>query len=520
VGLIVAIIPIINPHTGFTIISVGLAGATWMVVSLKHPLWSFNIVLFVFLLAYARLKLGVIDVEGPGNRGGIVLGDVLWATMIIAWGALSIIPQRKFRLRIPAGSLPLCGWAMLPFVALASGLPIAGLLFGGWPFSYAIPGLRQLQWASFAILGYSLVRFYGAVRVLRGIIVTVAVATFAHTIYGLVQLGYSLGWLDRAWVRLDDIFVMQNVNSWFYYPRLTGLLVNPNSYGLYGAFIFIFALALIVTKSSTGRQTLSWTMLMFGVFALLFSASRSALLGLGTSITITLCAALSSPRLMTSILKIGIPLIIISFIVLIIIYPLIPVVLEERFLRFFQVFLEGVNVDPNAIGRVEMWRDLWHVYITRYPLGTWVPTSYATDSAVDSFYVITAVQGTPLFTLIWLIFLWGAMIMGWRSYRKARVPLEAAAGLTLLGWSGIMAGGGLTLSPMLHPDLIAPFWTLIGVLVCCQRERRYSSVDNIPNHRPGLRWSGDATGAPGDRPQGAQLAGERGVHAPAPSLYG
>ena len=472
--ILVVIVWFIDPRTGF-MVCVGLAGIAWLVVCLKRPLWSFNVLLFIFLTIYTRAKLEMIEVEGPGNRGAVTLGDILWLTMLIIWSARDFVAQAEFRLRIPVGRQPLSLWIMLPFVFLATVLPIAGVFLDTWPVSYAIPGLRQLQWVSFVILAYSLVRSFGPERVLRGIAFTVAIATFTHTIYAIIQLGYSMGWLSRTWVILDDLFRKQNVSSWFYYPRLTGLLVNPNSYGLYGAFALVIALAIIFVKAERKHMALSLIILICSGFALVFSASRSALLGLGVSIMMIICASFLSPRLMSRILKVGIPLVITFFIILKVMSPVVPVILQERFLRFIQVFSEGASADINAISRVDMWSDLWRIYATRYPLGTWVPVSYATGSAVDSFYVNTAVQGTPVFTFTWLCFLYGAAALGWRSYRRSTVPLEAAIGLTLFGWSGIMAGSSLTLSPMLQPQLVVPFMTLIGALLGCQYERRLLS---------------------------------------------
>lgn len=468
------IIWFISPRASF-MVGAGLAGIAWLVLCLKRPLWSFNVLLFMFLTIYTRVKLGMIEVEGPGNRGAVALCDILWLTTLIIWSARDFVVQSEFRLRIPVDKQPLSLWIMLPFVFLATVLPIAGIFLDVWPVSYAIPGLRQLQWASFAILAYSLVRSFGPERVLRGIVSTVAIATFTHTIYAIIQLGYSIGWLSRTWVILDDLFSKHNVSSWFYYPRLTGLLVNPNSYGLYGAFALVIALAIIFVKTERKHVVLSWIILICSGFALVFSASRSALLGLGVSIMMIICASFLSPRLMNRIFKVGIPLVITFFILLKVMSPIVPVILQERFLRFIQVFSEGASADINAITRVDMWSDLWRIYVTKYPFGTWVPVSYATGSAVDSFYVNTAVQGTPVFTFTWLCFLYGAAALGWRSYRWGTVPLEAAIGLTLFGWSGIMAGSGLTLSPMLQPQLIVPFMALIGALLGCQYERRLLS---------------------------------------------
>jgi len=480
-GLIVCLLPLTVLLAGticivdLRTVCLAVVGIAWSVVCLKRPLWSFNILLFAFLLAYARLELGGIEVEGSGNRGAIALGDILWLTLIVVWGARDLTRPSRSRIRIPVvrDSGPV--FAMLPFVVLATGLPIIGIFLGGWPISYAIPGFRQLQWVSFVVLGYSAVRSYGPTCVLRGMTITIAVAALAHTAYAIIQLGYSMGWLSSAWVVLDTLFSRYNANSWFYYPRLTGLLVNPNSYGLWGAFLFIIALAISTIKGT--RAASVWIFSLCGGFALIFSASRSALLGLGIAMGAIMYTAFSSPRLMRPTLKSSITFILAACIAYVAISAVIPSSLTERFIRFVQVCSEGVVADPNAIGRAEMWKALWRVYILKYPFGTWVPTSYATGSAVDSFYVATAVQGTPLFTLAWLGFLYGGMSLGGVSYRRLATPTEATVGLTVLGWSGIMAGSGLTLSPMLQPQLIVLLWTLIGVLLGCQRESMQRIAD-------------------------------------------
>lgn len=120
-------------------------------------------------------------------------------------------------------------------------------------------------------------------------------------------------------------------------------------------------------------------------------------------------------------------------------------------------------MDSSAHIRVEEWQRLWQLYLSDYPFGTWVPTSYATGSGVDSFYLVTAIQGTPAFTLFWLVFLGAAINLGWKAWRRAESRQDAAIGLALVGFAGAMAGAGLTMSPMAEPQLIVPLWVLIGV---------------------------------------------------------
>lgn len=142
-----------------------------------------------------------------------------------------------------------------------------------------------------------------------------------------------------------------------------------------------------------------------------------------------------------------------------------PVVLQERFTNLLSVLSAGVAADRNALARAEEWQHLWRIYESVYPLGTWVPASYATGSFVDSFYVFTALQGTPVLTLSWLLFLAAVIVLGWTAYCRAGSLHEAACGLALAGWAGMLAGSSLSLSPMLMPHVIAPFWSVAGVLM-------------------------------------------------------
>jgi hypothetical protein len=91
---------------------------------------------------------------------------------------------------------------------------------------------------------------------------------------------------------------------------------------------------------------------------------------------------------------------------------------------------------------------------------------------VDSFYIVTAIQGTPIFTLFWLVFLGAVVHLGWSAWRRAGSRQEAAIGLALAGFAGMMVGAGLTLSPMLQPQLVVPLWVLTGVSLAVVDGRR------------------------------------------------
>jgi hypothetical protein len=139
----------------------------------------------------------------------------------------------------------------------------------------------------------------------------------------------------------------------------------------------------------------------------------------------------------------------------------------------------GVEIDTSATLRVDEWQRIWQLYLSDYPFGTWVPTSYATNSPVDSFYFVTAIQGTLAFTLFWIIFLGAAINLGWKAWHRAASLQDAAIGLTLVGFTGVMMGAGLTLSPMAQVQLIVPFWVLIGISMAIVDERYKKRVHGI-----------------------------------------
>ena len=462
-GAIIFLLCCLSIILGFGVgllVAAAVLGAAWIILCVYRPLLAFSILFLVFVLAYSRLGLPLISVEGPGNRGVVALGDLLWLGLMLTWVTRRIMFGKPIRLRT---AYPAAIWAMLPFVLMATFLPVVGVLAGDWPYSYAIPGLRTLQWGSFALFAYFLAQKYSTKWVIKRIVVVMVLAAVIHMVYGLIQLGYYLGVLDRTWIFLDDIFALSHTNSWFFYPRLTGLNVNPNSYGMYSALVFLLVLAMHLARADVGRRILWGMGFAAALFGLLFTASRSAYLGVMVAFFIWLIIGLGSRRLAPRGLVLSVKLFFIGVLSLVALWPVFPEVLKGRLMRFLDVFSGGAQMDINAQARVEEWQWLWQLYVSDYPFGTWVPTSYATGSGVDSFYIVTAIQGTPIFTLFWLVFLGASVSLGWGAWCRAESRQDAAIGLALTGFVGVMAGGGLTLSAMLEPQLAVLLWVLIGV---------------------------------------------------------
>jgi hypothetical protein len=454
---------------GFLDFAVGLwvaaatLGLAWIIMCVFRPLLAFSILLLVFVVAYSRLGIRLTSVEGPGNPEVVALGDLLWLGLVLAWACRRVFLGRPIRIR---KAYPAAVWAMLPFILMATLLPVIGVLAGDWPYRYAFPGLRPLQWGSFALLAYFLAQQYGTRRVIKHVVVVIVLAAVLHMGYALIQLGYFWGILNRSWIKLDDIFAVSYGYSWFRnYARLTGLLINPNSYGMFSALMFLLTMAIYLVHADRGRRVFWGVAFVAALFGLFFSASRSAYLGIVVALLLwfLMSSGLGSPRLAKRGLILSIKVFLVGALGLVALWPVLPKALSGRLIRSVEMFSAGVQIDNSAQLRVEEWQRIWQLYLSDYPFGTWVPTSYATSSSVDSFYLVTAIQGTPAFTLFWLIFLGAAINLGWKAWRRAASRQDAAIGLALVGFAGVMAGAGLTLSPMAEVQLIVPFWVLIGV---------------------------------------------------------
>ncbi len=444
------------------ILAIGtVAGWAWVWLALRRPLAAYLTILVIWVLAYPRLGLPLIEVDGPGNRGNVVLGDMLWFSYVAIWVGRAVITGRLWR---PSFAFAGPVWVMMPFIGLATLLPLAGVSTGDWPLSYGIPGIRQLQWVSFAFIAAALGRHYGAAQCLDGILNVLCVAGVLHGLYGLVQLGHFLGVFGRIWVVLDDLYAAQHSLSWFYYPRTTGWLVDPNAYGVFCALLMVLAITMYLTGRVREWRCRWWLILGAAGFGLTFSASRTALLGLAGAVWVLMVLVFFQRRTAMRLVAGMAVAAIAGCVALALLWPVLPLPLQERFTNFAGVFSQGVQADRNALARTLEWQHLWRIYEADYPWGTWIPASYATGSYVDSFYVFTAVQGTPVLTLSWLLCLAAVISVGWMAYGRARSRLEMTFGLALAAWAAMLAASALTLSPMLMPHVIAPFWSVAGVL--------------------------------------------------------
>ena len=434
---------------------------SWLYLCFSKKFWAFSMLFFLFILAYTRLAIPVFPVSGPGNRGSLAICDLMWFSLLSVTLIKKLFLIRRIKIR---KSYPFSLWLLLPFVLFATLLPLIGIFTGNWPYSYAIPGLRTIQWMSLACISCYIAHHYGLKKTLSQIFQILLFVSIIHMFYASIQLGYYFGLLSRSWIVLDNLFSQLHSYSWFFYPRLTGLYTNPNSYGIYSAVVFLLSLAMFMERIHLDHIVLWSIGLISSLFGLLFAGSRSSYIGLISAFMIYIF--LLAPKSKNYILRgtiFMLTILLSGLSTFLAFWPLFPEMLKGRLIRFFYLFLQGSQIDENAQARIEEWHRLWNYYISDSPYGTFVPPSYATDSPVDNFYIFTAIQGTPIFTAFWLLFLMGVLGLGWQALQKSREKLLRCNGLILIELSGCLAGASLTMSPMLEPQIIVTVWILIGL---------------------------------------------------------
>jgi hypothetical protein len=431
----------------------------WICFCHFKPIYAFGFLVVIFGLVYSRASIPFIDLAGGHNRGNLLLSDFLWLILFCVFSLKFIF---RARIKIPTKNsklIILC----LPFVILSLILPIIGVLFGDWPISYITPGLRHLQWASFALISYCLAYHYGIERTSRVVLISYCVwACGFHFLYALVQFACTKNWLSNDWLFFDQLFAAHNEKSWIHYPRLTGFFINPNSYGVFCSFALMFPFSLSFLNKSKEYCVVCVFSLCCGVLGLFLSGSRSPLIGLGCAfLFLVIFIGIPFRRLNHSI-KIILKAIMAAACMIAILWPFLENEIQDRYIRFTMLPSQGAAADANFIVRAQGWRDVTSAS-SQYPFGTLVPPSYALSAPIDNYYLHTVMQGTIGYTIAWIVMLVVFILIGQRSFQKSETTMTKSVSMLLILFVGIMFGCSLSLSPMLQPPLSIMLYTLFGL---------------------------------------------------------
>jgi hypothetical protein len=356
---------------------------------------------------------------------------------------------------------------------------VLGVVLGGWPASFVSPSVRLGQWLTFLLIGYVVAREHGGEPALRAVLLAMIAAGVIHGLYGIMQMAVQLGALPDGLLVLDRSFADRHSVHWFFFGRVTGLLVNPNHYGLYGAFVLSIAVALVVAGRPVRRL---WTSLGIGsaIVAIMLTGSRSAVVSVAVLLVFWGVLAAGGNRAAVKVLKTVPAVIVVAIGVALAMWQALPSVLQGRYRRLLTLFVEGAGAEQNLTARFDLWTEAWRTFWLEYPLGTWVAPSYALRSPIDSYFVFTAIQGTPALTLLWLGLMLSALTLGLRAYRGTAQPLVSAAGLTLAGWVLVLLVSSLTMSPLLQVQLAVPFWVLCGMLLALPDRKPVEDASACP----------------------------------------
>lgn len=442
----------------------------WCYFTVRFPLGGFFGSVLLQISLYDRL---VVPLDASG--GGIAVGDCLWIGLLAGMVLLS------FPRGIPVPRNGRYGaevWAIWPYLILATLLPVIGVIALSYPAAYALPGVRQLQWASYAPMAAFLCTRYGSDRVARFALRALVIAGVGHVIYGIVQFAFGMGWLSAIWITPDLIYNTQQGQVRFFYPRATGLLVNPNSLGAFSALVFAMILAFRPQRFLLVDRRLNTIATAVAILGLVLAGSRSALLGVLVLLAFLIVLSGFSRRVaaggIVHVMALGLGLLA----VLPLLRDYLPQIMVERFGRLFDIFRSGAEIDPTANARVVEWNMLWDMYLRDHILGTWVPPSYALNSPVDSFYVYSAIQGTPFLTIWWLVFMGGLASMGLRVYAREDLEDRRGFGLLLFLAAAVFLGTALGMSPMSETQMITYLWVMVGIAYHLKYHRERASARN------------------------------------------
>ncbi len=430
---------------GAIILSIGLVWVWW---SRRHLRCAFAITLLAVILFSPRLSAQLLKLEGV-DRGYVSVHDVLWLGLIIA------VLSRKMTMSFPRSSL-----GVLPYIALAAILPVVGII-GGFPLSYATPGLRALEWASFGYMAYIIAKEYGVRETFSLMSKIMLWASVIHFAYACIQYAADAGIISGDFLQLDQIYAAGHEVSWFSW-RVTGLFVNPNSYGLFCSFAALLSIALLVARPNWINPMFAYFCLVINSGGIFLSASRSGLLGFAIGLSGLLLIALVKGVKTTRLVKLGV---VFGAMGVLFLVMLSVVTGGEKWVSRFglisSVVIEGAAADPSMLERVEMWQQVFSMQEAHYPFGTGVPSGLALIG-IDSYWIVTLTQGTLLFALAFLLMLATVFTAGYVCWRLPKPDLQAL-GLTVAAVTLSMAISSLLLTTPLETYIIIPFWSMAGL---------------------------------------------------------
>ena len=445
----------------------------WWLWALKHPLPAFACLVFVWATVYARASLPMFQVEGGDNRGGLALGDLMWLLFVAAW---AIVWLRTKYGRFSASFLDtnIISLPLVAYVALSIILPLVGILFHSYPFSYITPSIRILQVAVLSVATYQLIRTYGVTAVMQCLLGILALSGLLHAVQALLQILVSMETIPVEWVVLDHVYKERFSLSWFGYPRTTGLWVSPMQYGPFGMFLLLMVEAWTLAGMSLSRG-LKATLYLSSLWALLSSASRAGIIGAAAGLLVMYLVLTArflfwrDAERFLNLASAALKRVVAIAVALLFVSAVVPEVLLRRVALLGTVATQGAQYDPSTAARLDLWREALNTYEQGYVWGTLVYPSFVVRQEVGNythnFYIDLILQGTPFYLFVFVLTLVSFWWQGWRMCLRSKTSSVVAAGLFVIG-----ATIGFALVQLTDDKIhMAQFWIAIGFGLMRQR---------------------------------------------------
>ncbi len=343
-----------------------------------------------------------------GRWGGLTtslsLLAFLWCSLFVA---MSIVRPRPVDLSV--FSQPAVGLSIGAFTVL----PLLGVLAGRGGLSSA---------AAFAV-GLSLLASYALGQYLAADRYDVSQPLLAalglNLVFVLSQIAAFNGFPFLSQLNALDVDSKFGA-GYFIVARPSGLFLNPNDLGSFGAVVLAFAMVVHLRNRMI--------IVALAALAVLASGSRGALLAVLAVVLFLLGQRYLSDR--GQLLRLGrIAAIFAAAVGLLLAFG--PDVLIERL-----QFRGGVAGDSSVSGRFDQLAELWD-WVLSYPFGFWSPPQLLSGTAIDNDWTRVLVQGGLLTLLLWI----GALVVLARHFRHVGVTMAAPIiAVAVLSFSQLVVG--------------------------------------------------------------------------------
>ncbi len=382
----------------------------------------------------------------------------LWFGLLIIVFVLELFHEYRLSFAKASRSLLI---SIALFVSVVLLYPLIAIVLGRYPIGAITPGLRHLQWMLFFPVTAVMCRNTTTRR--RLVTSVIALIVLTHTSYAILQYLEFYGFVNN----LPHHRLEGHRQTWFYYGRATGLLLNPNHYGILMALCAL-VLATISTFNRQDAQRYG-LYLSFAIGGILLSGSRTGLVMF--MIPVTLCLFQIRFLLKNTIwfpIFAG-PIIIVD--------TILGGKISSRFGQLASLFKGGFENIPHLAGRFEAWRAAIEVYRQQPVYGTLVASSIASDIITENYYLNLLIQAGPFGVLGILSVYLSSIRFGILTYTAESNPYSFALILVTIA----IVIGNMTAYPMGLPPVTVLFWSLLGTVH--SKTMELGGTDRVSNRR-------------------------------------